>query len=59
MQRFLGGIYATLGAAQWACGRVLMDVEVAYDSQESTRSKGLWEGGVDAQSITFKGECLL
>jgi hypothetical protein len=56
MQRLLGGLYATLAAAQWACGRVLMDVEVAFDTHDRTHRKGLWEKSDGSQSIVFEGE---
>lgn len=56
MQSFLGGLYATLAAAQWACGRVLMDVEVAFDSQTVSRNSGLWDGGDSSQTVVFAGE---
>jgi hypothetical protein len=42
-QRFLGKVYATMAAAQWRVGRVLMDVEIGFD------------GGMDLEK-RFKGE---
>lgn len=30
LQRFLAEVYASLSAGQWACGKVLLDVEVAF-----------------------------
>ena len=52
-QRFLGKIYATLAAAQWSCGKVLMNVEVAFEGEvvslpdwsnaQTIRLQGAWE----------------
>ena len=33
-QKFLGRIYATLSAAQWGVGRVLLDVEVGFEGYD-------------------------
>lgn len=39
-QRFLGKVYATLSAAQWSVGRVLMDVEVGFEGYDSQSRSG-------------------
>lgn len=31
LQKFLGKIYATLSAAQWSVGKVLLDVEIGFE----------------------------
>jgi hypothetical protein len=57
MQRFLGGIYATLAAAQWHSGRVLMDVEVSFDTAEALAIRP--ETIENGQTIVFEGgRCL-
>ena len=53
LQRFLGKIYAPMVTAQWAVGRVLMDVEVRFEGED-----GDWEEklGVGAeQTVKLQG----
>jgi pantetheine-phosphate adenylyltransferase len=39
-QKFLGRVYATLSAAQWSVGRVLMDVEVGFEGYDVQKRFG-------------------
>ena len=52
VQAFLSRIYATLAAAQWGCGRVLMDVEVIFEGEALALSFSDLENG---QAIRLKG----
>lgn len=58
-QTFLGKIYATLAAAQWRSGRVLMDVEVRFVGEDGDWSEkldlGRWE---DTRVIGIEGMCI-
>lgn len=54
LQAFLGKVYACLAAAQWTCGRVLLEVEVAFEGEvSSTRQQGKKE-----EYIILEGELL-
>jgi pantetheine-phosphate adenylyltransferase len=39
-QKFLGRVYATLSAAQWSVGRVLLDVEVGFEGYDLPKRFG-------------------
>lgn len=52
-QKFLGRVYATLSAAQWGVGRVLMNVEVGFEGYDlQTRF-----GGKQVKVINLECKC--
>lgn len=51
-QKFLGKVYATLSAAQWAAGKVLLDVEVGFEGYDLARRFS----GKDVKVINLRGE---
>lgn len=56
-QIFLGKVYATLAAAQWACSRVLMDVEIRFEGEDGGWAEKLRKGGSsEFQVISSNGE---
>jgi pantetheine-phosphate adenylyltransferase len=52
-QKFLGRVYATLSAAQWSVGRVLMDVEVGFEGYDLQQRFG----GKKVKVINLRCEC--
>jgi len=52
-QKFLGRVYATLSAAQWSVGRVLMDVEVGFEGYDLQKRFG----GKKVKVVNLRGEC--
>ena len=52
-QKFLGRIYATLSAAQWVVGRVLMDVEVGFEGYDLQKRFG----GNQVKVINLECKC--
>ena len=51
-QSFLGKVYATLSAAQWSVGRVLMDVEVGFEGYDLQSRFG----GREVRVVNLDGE---
>ncbi|KAK4688641.1 pantetheine-phosphate adenylyltransferase, partial [Tremellales sp. Uapishka_1] len=49
-QTFLAKIYATLAAAQWKSGKVMMDVEVHFDGEG-----GRWDDRLQGETIKLQG----
>ena len=47
-QSFLGKVYACLAAAQWTAGKILMDVEVAFEGEPQTGH---------GETMTLEGGC--
>ncbi|ORY33770.1 hypothetical protein BCR39DRAFT_519164 [Naematelia encephala] len=54
-QEFLGKVYATLAAAQWRSGRVLMNVEVHFDGEEGDWKEKLPPKNADSQTVILEG----
>jgi pantetheine-phosphate adenylyltransferase len=52
-QKFLGRVYATLSAAQWSVGMVLMDVEVGFEGYDLQQRFG----GKKVKVINLRCEC--
>jgi pantetheine-phosphate adenylyltransferase len=52
-QKFLGRVYATLSAAQWSVGRVLMDVEVGFEGYDLQKRFG----GKKVKVINLECKC--
>lgn len=56
LQRLLGTMYGSLAGAQWASGRVLMDVEVRFEGDSGVPVSDPRLRSAKAQTVCLEGE---